>query len=147
MIFYDGGWKKGVFKEAVIGFSPFQTVGGGRGWGLWALSKVESSVQAHASPSDVCPAGKLQRHFTYGFDFGHSLWLTFVAAFAVLKGLMGGKFSALNTKLMTLELDDRDKMVICFLLFCKREIIFETIFWIAGTQNEVPDRVFPWEFL
>ena len=60
---------------------------------------------------------------------------------------MGGKFSALNTKLMTLELDDRDKMVIFFLLFCKREIIFETIFWIAGTQNEVPGRVFPWEFL
>ena len=115
--------------------------------GLWALSKVESSAQAHVSPSDVCPAGKLQRHSTYGFDFGHSLWLPFVAAFAVLKGLMGGKFSALNTKLMTLELDDRDKMVICFLLFCKREIIFETIFWIAGTQNKVPDRVFPWKFL
>ena len=120
MIFYDGGWKKGVFKEPVIGFSLFQTVGGGRGGGgLWALPKVESSAQAHVSPSDVCPAGKLQRHSTYGFDFGHSLWLPFVAAFAVLKGLMGGKFSALNTKLMTLELDDRDKMVIFFYYFVK----------------------------
>ena len=49
--------------------------------------------------------------------------------------------------LMAWELDDRDKVVIRFVLFCKREIIFETIFWISGTQNQVPDRVFPWEFL
>ena len=31
-------------------------------------------------------------------------------------------------KLMALELDDRDMMVIRFLSFGKREIIFETIF-------------------
>ena len=37
-------------------------------------------------------------------------------------------------------LEDRDKVVIHFLLFCKREIIFETIFWTARTQNQV--RVF-----
>ena len=49
--------------------------------------------------------------------------------------------------LMAWELDDRDKVVIRFVLFCKREIIFETIFWISGTQNQVPDRGFPWKFL
>ena len=38
-----------------------------------------------------------------------------------------------NMKLMALELDDRDKLVIHFLLFCKREIIFQTIFWMAAT--------------
>ena len=42
-------------------------------------------------------------------------------------------------KLMALELDDRDMMVIRFLLFCKREIIFDTNVWIAGTRNKVPD--------
>ena len=54
--------------------------------GLWDVSKVESSARA---PSEVNPAGKLQWHFTCGFDFRHSLWLPFVAAFAVLKGLSG----------------------------------------------------------
>ena len=38
-------------------------------------------------PSEVYPAGNLQWHFTCGFDFRHGLWLPFVAAFAVLKGL------------------------------------------------------------
>ena len=33
---------------------------GGVDWGLWALSKVESSVHVRASPSEVYPAGKLQ---------------------------------------------------------------------------------------
>ena len=50
-------------------------------------------------------------------------------------------------KLMALELDDRDMMVILFLLFCKRKIVSETIFWIAGTRNQVPDRAFPLKFL
>ena len=36
-------------------------------------------------------------------------------------------------KLMTLELDDRDMAVIRFILFCKREIIFEIIYWTTGT--------------
>ena len=44
-----------------------------------------------------------------------------------------------NMKLMALELDDRDKLVIHFLLFCEREIIFQTIFWMAATRNQVPD--------
>ena len=44
---------------------------------------------------------------------------------------------------MVLDLDDGDTMVIRFLLFCKREIIFETIVWIAGTRNQVRDRDFP----
>ena len=38
-----------------------------------------------SSPSEVHTAGKLQWHFTCGFDF--SLWLQFVATFAVLKRL------------------------------------------------------------
>ena len=50
-------------------------------WSLWGVSKVGSL------PSRIYSAGKLQPHFTCGFDFGHSLWLPFVAAFAVLKGL------------------------------------------------------------
>ena len=45
-------------------------------------------------------------------------------------------------KLMALELDDRDMMVIRFLLFCKREIIFENIFWIFLTRNQVLDIEF-----
>ena len=50
-------------------------------------------------------------------------------------------------KLIALELDDRDKMAILFFSFYKREIIFETIFWVAWTRNQVPDRIFPWKFL
>ena len=50
-------------------------------------------------------------------------------------------------KLMVLELDNRDVMVLRFLLFCGREIILETVFWIAVTRNQVPDRAFPWKFL
>ena len=46
-------------------------------------------------------------------------------------------------KLTALELDDRDILVIRVLLFCKRKIIFETIFRTAGTRNQVPDIVFP----
>ena len=41
----------------------------------------------HTSPSKVYPASNLQWHFTCGFDFRHSLWLPFEAAFAVLMGL------------------------------------------------------------
>ena len=44
-------------------------------WGVvWAVSKVDSLAHAPASPSVVYPAGKLQRHFTCGFDFGHIPW-------------------------------------------------------------------------
>ena len=52
--------------------------------GCCAMSRVRL---ARASAFEVYYAGKLQWHFTYGFDFRHSLWLPFVAAFAVLKGL------------------------------------------------------------
>ena len=45
-------------------------------------------------------------------------------------------------KLMALELDGRDILVIRVLLFSKRKIIFETICQTAGTRNQVPDRVF-----
>ena len=54
---------------------------------LWAVSEVENSAHLPASSSEVYPAGKLQWHFTCGFDFRHSLWLPFVTFFAVLKGL------------------------------------------------------------
>ena len=43
--------------------------------GLWAASEVESSVCACTSPPEVCPAGKLQWHFTFGFDFRHDCHL------------------------------------------------------------------------
>ena len=39
-------------------------------------------------------------------------------------------------KSMTLELDDRDVMVIGFLLFCEREIIFETIFCLDCSDSK-----------
>ena len=55
---------------------------------LLAVSKVESLAQAPALPSGVYPAGKLQWHFTCGFDFRHSLWVPFVVAFAVPGGLL-----------------------------------------------------------
>ena len=50
-------------------------------------------------------------------------------------------------KFIISELDDRHVMVIRFLLFCKREIIFETIFWVVGTRKQVFDRPFRWKFL
>ena len=59
-------------------FNPFQFVGGGGGR-LWAVSKVKRLA--------VYPAGKLHWHYTCTFNLRHSLWLPFVAAFAVMKGL------------------------------------------------------------
>ena len=41
-----------------------------------------------ASPSGVYPAGGLQWRIICGFDFGHGLWVPFVAAFAVLGVLL-----------------------------------------------------------
>ena len=60
-------------------------------------------------------------------------------------------------ELTVLELDDRDMMVICFLLICKRETILKSILWTAvirnhfldcldSTRNELRDRAFPWRF-
>ena len=39
-------------------------------------------------------------------------------------------------KLMALELDDRDKMVIRFFLFCKREITFEATSGLQGLETK-----------
>ena len=43
---------------------------------------------------------------------------------------------------MALKVDDKNKMGIHFSLFYKKQIIFETIFWFAVTQNQVLDRAF-----
>ena len=59
--------------------------GGGGSRGLCPKSRAR---RACSPPSEVYSAGKLQWHFTCGFDGRHSLWLSFVTAFAVLKGLM-----------------------------------------------------------
>ena len=53
-----------------------------RGWGLWAVKS--RAPRKRALPYEVYPAGKLQWHFTCGFDFKHSLWLPFVGCFAIL---------------------------------------------------------------
>ena len=47
---------------------------------------------------------------------------------------------------MVLESDNKDKMVISFLLFYKRDIISQTIFWIGEAPNQVLDRAFTWTF-
>ena len=60
----------------------FRDVGGD----LWAVCKVESS--ACASPSEVYPAGKLQRHLWIRFETDFSLLLSFMAFFALLNGLL-----------------------------------------------------------
>ena len=67
---------------AQSGFGPFRAVVGEGEWGASGLCPKFSS---RALPSEVYPAGKLQWHFTCGFNF--SLWLPFVGGFAVLKGL------------------------------------------------------------
>ena len=46
-------------------------------------------------------------------------------------------------KSKVLELNESDMMVILFLLFCKRETIFESFFWMVVTQNQAFHRVFP----
>ena len=50
-------------------------------------------------------------------------------------------------KSMAFELNGRDVILLRLLLFCKTEVTFETIFWIAVTHNQVLDRTFPWKFL
>ena len=52
------------------------------------MSKIEGSARAHASPSEVYFAGKLQWHFTGGFDFRHSLGLPCAAVLSVSKGIV-----------------------------------------------------------
>ena len=57
------------------------------GLGACGLCPESRARRVRVSPSKFYPADKLQWHFTCGFDFGHSLWLPFVATFAVRKGL------------------------------------------------------------
>ena len=57
------------------------------GWGVVHCAQSRE-LRARTSPSKVYPAGKPQWHFTCGFHFRHSVWLPFVTAFAVLKGLI-----------------------------------------------------------
>ena len=44
---------------------------GGGGWGGLVVCVQSREPGACALPSDVYPAGKLQWHFTCGFDFRH----------------------------------------------------------------------------
>ena len=61
--------------------SPFQAVEG-------LVDCLKSRARrAHVSPFGVYPAGKFQWHFPCGFDFRHSLRLSFAAVLSVLKGL------------------------------------------------------------
>ena len=53
---------------------------------LLLLLLCRKSRVRRTSPSGVYLAGKLQWRFACGFNFGHSLWLPFVAALAVLRG-------------------------------------------------------------
>ena len=47
-------------------------------------------------------------------------------------------------KTVALGLNGRDMLMIQVLLFCKREVIFETIFWIVVIKNQVLDKALPW---
>ena len=53
------------------GFNPFGAVGGGGGGLVRSVWSRELGVRA--SPSGAYPAGRLQWHFTCGFDFTHGL--------------------------------------------------------------------------
>ena len=58
---------------------------------------------------------------------------------------MGRKFWSYEQTMKTiaLEFDNRDMMVIYLVLFCRGEIIFEAIFWIAVFLKQVLDKAFP----
>ena len=66
---------------------PFPDGPSGCGGGPVRCPKLRAGRGVRASLTEVDPAGKLQWHFTCGFDFRHSLWLPFEAAFAIPKGL------------------------------------------------------------
>ena len=57
-------------------------------WSSALRQFVEKLPAGCLGVSEVYPAGKLQWHFTCGFDFRQSLWLPFVAALAILEGLL-----------------------------------------------------------
>ena len=52
------------------------------------MSKIESLARAHASPSEIHPGGKFQRHFTCVFHFRHFPRLPFSVVLSVLNGLI-----------------------------------------------------------
>ena len=70
---------RGVLMVPVGDMGPFQP--GIALFGLWGeggglVGFVQScELSVHAWPSEVYPNGKLQWHFTCGFDFRYSLWL------------------------------------------------------------------------
>ena len=56
---------------------------------LWRVSRVGGSARSRLA-FRWYPAGKLQWRFICGFSLRHGLWLPFVAAFAVLGGVING---------------------------------------------------------
>ena len=60
--------------------NPFQTL-----MELLGMSKVDSSAHICDSPSNLYVVGQLQWWFTCGFNFRHSLWLSFVSASTLVK--------------------------------------------------------------
>ena len=61
----------GAYEEGVCAFSLFWAVGGGRGL-VDCVQNWELAARTLPSrPSEVHSAGKLQWHFTCGFDFSH----------------------------------------------------------------------------
>ena len=80
------GWDASLWSLCHnVAIGSFQSVRGGGGGSLWAVSKVESWMRAPHLPKFI-----LLVNFSdtiCGFDFRH-FWLSFVAAFAVLKGLL-----------------------------------------------------------
>ena len=52
---------------------------------LLGMSKVDSSAHICDSPSNLYVVGQLQWWFTCGFNFRHSLWLSFVSTSTLVK--------------------------------------------------------------
>ena len=84
-----GGGGGGSFSVYIVNrfVWPFPDGPSGCGGGPVRCPKLRAGRGVRASLTEVDPAGKLQWHFTCGFDFRHSLWLPFEAAFAIPKGL------------------------------------------------------------
>ena len=68
-------------------FNPFKTVEGL----MDCVQSRELCVSAHVLPSKIYPARKLRWYVACGFDFRHfrfEIWLSFLAGFTALKGLL-----------------------------------------------------------
>ena len=82
-----------VLSLALSRLSVFVCVcGGGERGEAYGLCQELRARHVCASPSELYHAGKLQWYFICGFHFRHSLWLSFVVAFTVLKGLKQWQF-------------------------------------------------------